>query len=312
MNKIILGAFIITLVACGQADTTKQATITTKDTVTAAIQYGTVPTVFYHSKLKAYQQFLASLDNADLVSNTKALSQFKTLFVSEPATLCDTAYTLFQTFNNKLVEQLDSKLRGDHSISLDSLMALSEDGTPATLSVPLQQLKQRITSNGFMLQMDEGVAFIMADRSFTAKQLHRMLSPTMVTYLTQQQKEDIEGFESDGGLVIKPKALVDRIAWYENFLAKNPQCMYATISHNKLGSYISVLIGEAGLDNSPFYNDDGKTLTEYFEEALTYLNKQYSQSQANKIAQPIYQAIKVGQMNKAKQLQAAYKKMVAM
>jgi hypothetical protein len=180
------------------------------------------------------------------------------------------------------------------------------------LSAPLQQLKESITNNGFMLDMDEGIAFIMTDRNFTAKQLYSMLSPTMVTYLTQLQKEDIEVFESDASLIIKPKAFVDRIIWYEDFIAKHQQFMYATVCADNLHSYTSVLIGEVRLDNTFFYNSDGKTLTEYFEEALVYLNKQYPQSQANEIAQPIYQAIKAGKIDKAEQLQAAYKKTVAM
>lgn len=308
MNKIILGAFIIILMACGQADTTKPVVVTTKDSI--APTYGVEPTSFYNAKLKTYQQYLTTLTAADLVSNTKALSQFKTLFVGEPATLCDTAYTLFQTFNNKLVEQLNSKLTGDYSSALDTIMSVNEDGTPVTLSAPLQQLKETITNNGFMLQMEEGIAFIITDRSFTAKQLHSMLSPTMVTYLVQLQKEDIDVFESDASLIIKPKAFVDRIIWYEDFIAKHPEFMYATVCADNLHSYTSVLIGEVRLDNTFFYNSDGKTLSDYFEEALTYLNKQYPQSQANKIAQPIYQAIKAGQIDKAKQLQATYKKTV--
>jgi hypothetical protein len=312
MKKIILGTFIIVLVACGQADTTKPVIVTTKDSTTVMPTYGAVPISFYNAKLKAFQQYLTTLAAADLVSNTKAITQFKVLFMREPAALCDTAYTLFQTFNNKLVEQLNSKLTGDYSSALDTIMSVNEDDTPVTLSVPLQQLKETITNNGFMLQMEEGIAFIITDRSFTAKQLYSMLSPVMVTYLTQLQKEDIEVFESDASLIIEPKAFVDRVIWYENFLAKNPQFIYATISSDNLGSYMSVLIGNISLDNSPFYNDDGKTLTDYFEQALGYLNKQYPQSQANKIAHPIYQAIKAGQIDKVKQLQAAYKKTVAM
>jgi len=241
MNKVILVVFIVVLGACGQADTTKPEVITTRDSITIAPTYGVVPISFYNAKLKSYEQYLTSLTAADLVSNTKAIAEFKVLFSGEPTALCDTAYTLFQTFNNKLVEQLNSKLTGDYSSALDTIMSINEDGTPVTLSVPLQQLKASITSNGFMLDMDEGIAFIMTDRNFTAKQLYSMLSPTMVTYLVQLKKEDIEGLDTDGGLKIEPKALVDRIVWYEDFLAKHPQFMYATVCADNLHSYTSVL-----------------------------------------------------------------------
>jgi hypothetical protein len=67
MYKIILGTFIIVLMACGQADTAKPVVVTTKDSIAVTPTYGVEPTSFYNAKLKNYQQYLTTLATADLV-----------------------------------------------------------------------------------------------------------------------------------------------------------------------------------------------------------------------------------------------------
>jgi len=70
-----------------------------------------------------------------------------------------------------------------------------------------------------------------------------MLSPATVNYLEQLNKESLEGFWEDGGLIIAGTNLVDRLIWWGNFRKENPKFLFKTTPRLTENAYLSSLVG---------------------------------------------------------------------
>ncbi len=145
---------------------------------------------------------------------------------------------------------------------------------------------------GLTLGQLRAKTYVDKNRDYIEKNFYSLLTQPMVKYLELLNRDNKEGFTEDGGMVIKPITLVDRIIRWERFNEENPNFIFrkdlAYLSH----TYVRVII--TGQDNTPlyWYNENGGIkINEYFKEAYDYLLKTYPDSKATKLLTPYYTAL---------------------
>ena len=110
----------------------------------------------------------------------------------------------------------------------------------------------------------------------------------MNQFLSQQTKEEKEGFMKDAALLIAPHKLAERTVWWEQFATNHPAFLYEQEVRDKHNYYVSILL--TGTDNTPFLIDG--RLSNYFAEAYESLANAYGQSETNGVTAAYYTALK--------------------
>lgn len=244
--------------------------------------------VYKDSRLKDYEIFLNQLNTSDEDNIQVATTKFKELFSKAEQQTCDSAYYLFENFYS-LVDEAINDLHYKDTTNYDSLVLSFDTASQINLSKKLTDFRDKLVRNGFQLSMTEGSTFIQADRAYIKEHFYANVSPLMVSYLEQLDKENDEGFGEDGGLVIDSKTLVDRIVWWENFNAANPDFIFKRTPYYSQRAYTNALI--TGEDNTPLFWDVGGPLDEYFKTGYEYLFSKYPDSKTAGLLKPYYAAL---------------------
>jgi hypothetical protein len=120
-------------------------------------------------------------------------------------------------------------------------------------------------------------------------------------------KETKEGFAHNGNVAIIEEAFVNRILWWESFVDRNSSFVYAQESAARKKYYFTVLL--EGLVNTPVISLEIKNkLDTYFAVTYSELNKCAPLSEANKLVQPYFQALKKTDKSQANALLKKYRK----
>jgi hypothetical protein len=221
---------------------------------------------FHNEKLVAYKDFIDHLDAFKADNMQVAADKFKSTFKGADPVTCDSAYYIFEGYYSLTDDRLDEVHSNDSTSNYDSLVMEN----PGPLSKKLSDYRDKLKKNGFRVATTEGTTYIEKDRSFIKDNFYHYLTPVMVQYLDQIDKENEEGYWEDGGLVIGPTVLVDRIIWWEFFTKQNPGFIFKNLPNQKEQLYMASLI--TGEDNTPLYQDEATMeLTGYFKEAYQYL-----------------------------------------
>jgi hypothetical protein len=304
-EKTVLHIFILTLFwSCNQTTCNKQ----TADNVLADTSTNlTNQTKGENSnpKLVEYKNYIQQLDSFDAASSTMAAKKFKELFTGQTVVLCDSAFVIFNGFYESLDRNLNEKHQKD-TTNYDPLVYVYEKGKEPVIPQKLTDYNRKLKDNGYEVAMDEGMTFILQDRDFISTNLYPFISNSLREYLTQLNKENKEGFATDGGLIISPTQLAKRIIWFENFMTANPNFIFSAKCLETKTGYLSILL--TGMDNTPLYDDyETKKLSQYYADGYQYLLSKYPNSQTTKIVQPYFLALKKGQTARAEDLLKRYK-----
>lgn len=256
------------------------------DTLAAMVENGEQEEdyIFHNEKLIAYKDFIDQLDAFQVNSMQAATDKFKSTFKSSDPATCDSAYYIFEAY----YALTDDRINENHSNDTTNFEAfIMED---AILSEKLKNYQTTLKANGFRVSSTEGTTYIEKNRSFVRDNFYTYLSPVMVEYLDQLNKESDEGYWEDGGLMISSTVLVDRIVWWEVFTKQNPGFIFKNIPNQKEQLYKTSLV--RGEDYTPLYDDEEKMeLSGYFKEAYEYLFSKQGNSQAASDLKPYYDAL---------------------
>jgi hypothetical protein len=240
------------------------------------------------SQLVEYKQFIGQLNPSNIDDIQKATEKFKELFADRPKEIGDSAVYVFLAFYSHVLEKANESHEAD-TTNYDALVVASYDGEPLKISEKLAEYSSRLVRNGFDVQMTEGITYVGQDRDYIQKHFYPYLTPLMISYLTQLNKENKEGFWEDGGLVVQPETLIDRIIWWEKFNKSNPDFIYKEVPRDRQRIYTSSLI--TGEDNTPLFYETAQSLDGYYKTAYDYLFKTYPETETARLLRPYYSAL---------------------
>ena len=239
---------------------------------------------FSNEYLISYKDFIDHLDPIKVENIQIATDKFKSVFKGADPATCDSAYYIFEGYYTLT----DDRINDTHSNDTTNFEAfMVNDGV---LSEKLKKYQAALNANGFRIASTEGTTYIEKDRSFVKDNFYTYLTPVMVQYLDEISKENDEGYWADGGLIVSPTILVDRIIWWEFFTKQNPRFIFKNMPNLKQELYMRSLV--TGEDNTPLYDDEEKMeLSGYFKEAYEYLFSRQGNSRAASDLRPYYDAL---------------------
>jgi len=246
----------------------------------------------------AFQSFVQLLDSSKAESATLALNEFKRTFTGKSVGLCDSAYGVLQALIDTVELKLNDKLQTD---TTDYSALYTAEKIPQKIVLA----QKALFKDGFRFGTSEGVVYIVQDRSYVTKNLLTMFSPPMQAYLLQIEKENREGFMEDAAIVISPRVHVERILWYEKFIAENSGFVLIKNCKDYKKAYLTYLL--TGIDNTMlFENEEEMKLSPYFIQAYKYLLKTYPESETAALVMPYKQAIEQKQKSVVQELLKKY------
>lgn len=237
--------------------------------------------------LDDYQKFISALDTTDAGTATLAANKYRELFASKDTVLNDKAYVIFDRYYNKLMFGLNDFVFHDPKNS-DALTGVNIDDEK-TYPASLRDLCVKLRDNGFRFIEVEGSPQIAQHRLFVTKMFYPSLSVTMRQYLDEVNKENEEGFEDDGGLIISVVQLADRTIWWEQFAAAHPGFIMSNEVAFQKQIYFTYLV--RGMDNSPILDYETKTIDKSYKEAYEHLIAKYPGAETTKLIKPYYDAL---------------------
>ncbi len=252
-----------------------------------------------------YKTFVSNLDTSKMISSKQAAQKFQELYTDATPEQANEGFLIFNKLYNSLVMSLDDQhfKEGDQTGEYDKYDAIAgiyngyNDGKDA--SPEMRAYNKELASSGFGIGMTEGSTYYLQNRDFLKDYFYDKVSEPMKEYLIQKNKEAKEVFASDGGLIISPTRLAERVIWAENFIKENPDFSLTLMEELKWSkkSYLTVLF--EGMDNTPLFDYQTKQLSQPYEEAYQTVTSSYSDTETAAMIKPYYEAIK--NKNKAKQ-----------
>ncbi|GAA4309403.1 hypothetical protein GCM10023183_26570 [Nibribacter koreensis] len=239
-----------------------------------------------------YDVYHALLDNLAIgkAENVSiAVEKYKALYKGQPVTSADTGYVLFENFYQKVNDELNKVHEYDTAEYFISLVNDSEE----PISKQLQEYRDLVQANGFLVDYQDGSTYLKQNRDFIARHFYPFVSSTMQKYLAQVEKENEDGFSTDGGIFITETEFVNRILWWENFVKQNPAFVMIWQSKEKQKEYLTYFL--EGMDNTPVMDmADSTKVNSYFADGYKLLDKVGPTSEANRLVKPYFQALQKG------------------
>jgi len=286
MKTIYLLAIVL-FTAC-ESKKTEQSAQASSDTLERGADKPVLTDLSFHEpRLLHYQRYLNDLDRKEAENISAATSKFKELFKPGEQSYCDSAYFLFNVFYAQVNDAINDLHFNQATPDYDSLIMNFENQT-VRLSKKLTDYNDKLKSNSFEMSATEGMTFIKQDRDFVNANFYSFLTPVMTTFLEQVNRENKEGFWDDGGLVVEPQTLIDRIVWWENFERENPNFLFRSAPATIKMYTSSVITGE---DNTPLFWEENGPLDVYYTTAYDYLFEKYPHSRASKLLKPYYTSL---------------------
>ncbi|WP_338764248.1 hypothetical protein WAF17_21335 [Bernardetia sp. ABR2-2B] len=259
-----------------------------------------------------YQTFVSALDTTQMSSSKQAAEKFQELYASATPKQADEGFLIFDKLYNSLAYNLDEQhyKKSSESGEYDKYDQIAgiyngyNDGKDA--SSEMMSYHNELANHGFGIGMVEGSTYILQNRDFLKGYFYDKVSEPMKEYLIQKNKEAKEIFASDGGLIISPTRLAERVIWAENFIKENPDFYPKLMKELKWSkkSYLTYLL--EGMDNTPLFDYQTKEITQDFAEAYQTVTSSYSDTETAAIIKPYYEAIKNNNTDKQKELIEKY------
>ncbi|WP_291723965.1 hypothetical protein [Bernardetia sp.] len=290
------------LFSCGEKNKNQTSESTSNDSISTETTKETVETI---NPTEEYRTFVATLDTTQMSSSKEAAEKFQELYSNATPEQADEGFLVFNNLYNSLLINLgeqhfqDTEKTGDYEkyYSIAGIYNGYNDGKDA--SPEMLAYNKELASHGFGIGMEEGSTYFLQNRDFLKGYFYDRVSPAMKEYLVQKNKEAKEVFASDGGLIISPTRLAERVVWAEKFMKENPNfhpSLNEVIELDKK-MYFNALV--FGMDNTPLFDYQTKEIDPEFEKAYQIVTSSYSDTETAAIIKPYYEAIKNN--NKAKQ-----------
>jgi len=249
--------------------------------------------------LNQYAQWLSTLDTQKITNSSFAVNQYKQLFDKQPASICDTAYYLFDRFHQRLTDYIT---HNPDTTDLQPLIIDSLNGKPFSLSPRLIKTRDTLAANGFRVFEEEGNAFVIYDMSFMNKNFSPYVTPAMKEYLAQLAKEDSKPFQDDAALLIPPAELAYRTIWWEQYAHHHPDFIFTYNALHTHRFYFRILL--EGMDNTPLLEENH--LTDYYRTAYSFITTHYPRSETNMVVAPWFKALKTNDTTTIRQIKEKF------
>ena len=244
------------LFSCGGEKKNETSETTSNDSTSTETVVEEVKTV---NPAEEYRSFVATLDTTQMTSTKKAAEKFQELYADVTPQQADEGFLIFDKLYTYVLRTRDEKhyTEIDQTGNYEKYYAIAgiyngyNDGKEA--SPEMLAYNKELASNGFAIGMEEGTTYVLQNRDFLKDYFYDKVSPAMKDYLVQKNKEAKESFASDGGLIISPTRLAERIIWAENFVKENPNFPKELMEEIKWSDkiYFNALV--MGLDNTPLF-----------------------------------------------------------
>jgi hypothetical protein len=291
--KTRLFAFLLLLSAC-TCNREKQEGSTTDSLATTQISTS------YSERLASFTEYITQLDSTVVNNSLQATQRYQTLFKGADSASADSAFVLFTNFQKKANDYLNTELVKD-TINY----ARYVNDTVIKQNAKAKDFLNNIRRNGFTLGIEDGTAYVRIDYDFYLQQFAPYVSATMNFYFQQANKEEKVRYMSDGGLMISPSSLADRIVFWENFLQQHPGFSFNQTVQSKLVEYTTFLL--EGADNTPLFQNNSKELNPAYKTAFEHIINQYSSSKLASLVKPYVIALQQGDFKTQQQILSAYR-----
>lgn len=162
----------------------------------------------------------------------------------------------------------------------------------------LIKYKKDLSDNGFELAMGE-MTYLKRNYFLIHQKFSNYLSNEMKNYLLKLGSYESEGTVIDGGLVIAPIRLAERIVELDNFINSNPDFLLKDecIIYKKY--FLTLLI--IGTDNTNVFDDENK-LNENFKNAYFFILSEHPETPIGKLVREYYNVLKLRDRNQINNL----------
>lgn len=222
------------------------------------------------SRLSQLTAFLKTLNTKDLKSGKKAWDFLTSNYSDVSGPLADAVYILFYNFMFRM------EVEGEFYTMTEKIKWKDEDYETISrgkFDMNTYPLTKSMAENGFRLETGEGMIFPVSDWQRNYAFFGEKVTPVMKTYLNEYVLENNARDSDDGGLIIPLSKIVERAAFWEKFNKENP---WFVMSANTVISEQwtrAVVIG--GMDNTPMYDYESKSINEEFKKAWATVQQQY-------------------------------------
>lgn len=247
----------------------------------------------------AFTKTLSKLDHRQCADLEKAKSALQDYLRGQPAD-ADASVKAFHDFFLRRIDdannnEVDFKREGEYLLA---------DYNPEKLPVPddIQQQFAQWKSCGIKADFPEGMINLVEQPDYMMKHFGNLVSPSMKSYLTQQQKELAEGFAVDAGLTITPQAVAERLAFWDEFLKKNPRFVY----HEDIRGFNKFMLGTlmSGLDNTPAFDWEDNKLNADWKAAYEWLMTKHQSTPSGQSIKEYYMLLKKHDFKRTKEVSA--------
>jgi len=184
----------------------------------------------------------------------------------------DRCFVVFDHFLDRVVAAESELFQDVPFPEQEALYELQHGGPEAeeTASPRQKGYLARWAALGLSLDVDTGSYELRKDEHVLFETFGARVSGTLKVYLKQRAREYQEGFWRDGALTISPRAVAERIVFWEDFLHENPTFVPGKqVLKEMIKGLTRVLL--RGVHNTPPFDPESHCLNEPFREAYHFL-----------------------------------------
>jgi hypothetical protein len=190
----------------------------------------------------------------------------------------DKAFQQYLNYQVKLIDSLYNQLvkRPDYEAIESLIWADQSQHQPEGL-----QYEKELNQNGLILKSTEGAIYIDRSTQPLRTFFYNHLSPATQEFYDQFEAETNQDLSEDGGLLITPVELAQRLAFWQEFLSSYPNNLFAQFARNNVAYYQYYLL--AGMDNTPAFDFETNKMQPEFIEGYAYLNQHHPDLACTKV-----------------------------
>jgi len=157
-------------------------------------------------------------------------------------------------------------------------------------AIPQDSLKSIFNSAGFTLAWSEGSAFVEINTRYLLTAFGPYLSYPMLKFLVLQQNDEEQKFTKDAALLISWDELSERIATWETFITENPNFLALDEAKDQYTIYLDIYL--TGIDNSPLFSFESKTLDNAVKQSYLNFIKQHPETRSAQIVKGFLEVLR--------------------
>ena len=211
--------------------------------------------IHFDRSLDLYQSYINSLNPNNLFTINAAVKKFRETFRHHPLSITDTAFLQFWNFYLTAADLAGDRLTNNERFK--PLVGINDYNTNSenfkTLEYDLIYRKHILNKNdfsllnllnscGLMFDIKEDYLIVnFGPKEYILNGFGNYLSPAMKDYISETIKEAKEKFVENDTLVLPENKLLERIAWWKNFIKNNNDFILISECKETYSFYLNIL-----------------------------------------------------------------------